>query len=243
MLQNLYYFWRTQQIKAMAKKNAPVKEDNLGFDNVEQTLTKTERFLEENAKQVGIAIAAVVAVVLILFLYNTQIVEPKAKEANTEMAQAVKWFEADSMNLALNGNASSYGFLDILDEYGSTPSGNSANYYAGLAYYAMGDFENAIAYLDEYTASDVATAAVAKGAIGDAFMELGQNEDALDFYLKAANATDNDFTTPLYLWKAGLVYESLEKASKAVALYERIAEDYPESRQAAGIETVIAALK
>ena len=48
----------------MAKKNAPVEQDNLGFDNVEQTLTKTEQFLENNARQVGIAVAAVVAVVL-----------------------------------------------------------------------------------------------------------------------------------------------------------------------------------
>lgn len=243
MLQNLYYFWRTQQIKAMAKKNAPVQEDNLGFENIEQTLTKTERFLEENAKQVGIAIAAIVAVVVVFFLYNTQIAEPKAKDASTEMAQAVKWFEADSMNLALNGNSASYGLLDILEEYGSTPAGNSANYYAGLAYYTLGDFQNAISYLDNYRASEVATAAVAKGAIGDAFVELGQMDDALDYYLKAVNATDNSFTTPLYLWKAGLIYESMEKNSKAVALYERIAEDYPESRQAAGIASVIAALK
>jgi tetratricopeptide (TPR) repeat protein len=159
------------------------------------------------------------------------------------MAQAVKWFEADSMNLALNGNSASYGLLDILEEYGSTPAGNSANYYAGLAYYEMGDFQNAISYLDDYNASEVATAAVAKGAIGDAFVELGQMDDALDYYLKAVNATDNSFTTPLYLWKAGLIYESMEKNSKAVALYERIAEDYPESRQAAGIASVIAALK
>jgi len=159
------------------------------------------------------------------------------------MAQAVKWFEADSMSLALNGNSANYGMLDIIEEYGSTPSGNSAHYYAGLAYYALGEYENAISYLDKYSASDVAAAAIAEGAIGDAFVELGQMDDALDYYLKAANTTDNDFTTPLYLWKAGLVYESMEKNSKAVALYERIAEEYPESRQAAGISSVITALK
>ena len=41
---------------AMAKKNAPVEQDNLGFDSVEKTLTKTEQFLENNAKQVGITV-------------------------------------------------------------------------------------------------------------------------------------------------------------------------------------------
>ena len=227
----------------MAKKNAPAQQDNLGFDNVEQTLTKTEQFLENNAKQVGIVVGAVVAVVLAFFAYNTYVVAPKVAESGTEMAQAIKWFEADSMDLALNGNGANYGFLDIMDEYGSTPAGNSAHYYAGLAYFATGDFESAIETLDSYNASNTATGAMALGVIGDAFAELGQMDDAADYYQKAAKSTDNAFTTPLFLWKAGLALEANDEASKAVNLYERIAEDYPESRQAAGIQGVIAALK
>ncbi len=227
----------------MAKKNAPAQQDNLGFDNVEQTLTKTEQFLENNAKQVGIVVGAVVAVVLAFFAYNTYVVAPKVAESGTEMAQAIKWFEADSMDLALNGNAANYGFLDIIDEYGSTPAGNSAHYYAGLAYYSLGEFQNAIEELDSYSASNTATGAMALGVIGDAFVELGQMDDAADFYQKAAKSTDNSFTTPLFLWKAGLALEANGEASKAVKLYETIAEDYPESRQAASIQGVIAALK
>jgi TolA-binding protein len=227
----------------MAKKNAPAQQDNLGFDNVEQTLTRTEQFLENNAKQVGIAVGAVVAVVLAFFAYNTYVVAPKIAESGTEMAKAIKWFEADSMDLALNGNGANYGFLDIIDEYGSTPAGNSAHYYAGLAYYALGDFQSAIEELDNYSASNTATGAMALGVIGDAFVELGQMDDAADYYQKAAKSTDNAFTTPLFLWKAGLALEANDEASKAVNLYERIAEDYPESRQAAGIQGVIAALK
>ena len=84
----------------MAKKNAPAQQDNLGFDSVEQTLTKTEQFLENNAKQVGITVGAVVAVVLAFFAYNTYVVAPKTAEAGTEMAQAIKWFEADSMAIS-----------------------------------------------------------------------------------------------------------------------------------------------
>jgi tetratricopeptide (TPR) repeat protein len=227
----------------MAKKNAPAQQDNLGFDSVEQTLTKTEQFLENNAKQVGIVVGSIVAIVLAFFAYNTYIVAPNAAEAETEMAKAIKWFEADSMNLALNGNGANYGFLDIMDEYGSTPAGNSAHYYAGLAYFATGDFESAIETLDSYSASNTATGAMALGVIGDAFAELGQMDDAADYYQKAAKSTDNAFTTPLFLWKAGLALEANDEASKAVNLYERIAEDYPESRQAAGIQGVIAALK
>ena len=227
----------------MAKKKAPAQQDNLGFENVEQTLTKTEQFLEKNAKQVGIAIGAVLLVVLAVFAYTTYIVAPNSAEAGKEMSKAIKWFETDSMTLALNGNGAHAGFLDIMDEYSGTPAGNSAHYYAGLAYFAQGNFQDAIEVLDGYSASDVATAAMAKGVIGDAFAELGQMDDAADYYKKAANATDNNFTTPLFLWKAGLALEAQGKGNKAVSLYERIANDYPKSRQAAGIESVIAALK
>ena len=164
----------------MAKKNAPVEQDNLGFDNVEQTLTKTEQFLENNARQVGIAVAAVVAVVLAYFAYNTYIVEPKAKEGATEMAKAIKWFETDSMELALNGNGAYYGLLDIIDEFGGTDAGNSANYYAGVAYYTLGDYENAIAYMDDYDKSDAATSATAFGVIGDAFDVVPRLNQAIE---------------------------------------------------------------
>jgi len=225
------------------KKQQPATEENLGFDSVEQTLTKTEQFLENNARQVGIAVGAVVAVVLVLFAYNTYVVKPKAEEAAKEMAKAIKWFETDSMDLALNGNGAYLGLLDIMDEYSGTPSGNSAHYYAGIAYYNQGDFENAIDQMDQYSASDVATAAMANGVIGDAFVELGQMEDAVDFYNKAYKATKNDFTTPLFMWKAGLAYEALGENGKAVKLYERILAEYPNSRQASGIAGVIAALK
>ena len=225
------------------KKQQPATEENLGFDSVEQTLTKTEQFLENNARQVGIAVGAVVAVVLVLFAYNTYVVKPKAEEAAKEMAKAIKWFETDSMDLALNGNGAYLGLLDIMDEYSGTPSGNSAHYYAGIAYYNQGDFENAIDQMDQYSASDVATAAMANGVIGDAFVELGQMEDAVDFYNKAYKATKNDFTTPLFMWKAGLAYEALGENGKAVKLYERIQAEYPNSRQASGIAGVIAALK
>ncbi|HAK70940.1 MAG TPA: tetratricopeptide repeat protein [Cryomorphaceae bacterium] len=227
----------------MAKKKASDQQDNLGFENVEQTLTKTEQFLEKNAKQVGIAIGAVVLLVLAVFAYTTYIVAPNSAEAGKEMSKAIKWFETDSMALALNGNSDHAGFLDIMDEYSGTPAGNSAHYYAGLAYFSQGSFQDAIEVLDGYSASDVATAAMAKGVIGDAFAELGQMDDAADYYKKAANATDNNFTTPLFLWKAGLALEAQGDANKAVPLYQRIADDYPKSRQAAGIESVIAALK
>ena len=224
---------------AKKKKQQPA-ENNLGFDTVEQTLTKTEQFLEKNARNVGIAIGGLVLLVLLYLMFTSSTDD---KEAADEMATSVKMFERDSMDIALNSFNGEYGLLDIISEYGGTPAGNGAHYYAGLAYQQLGEYEQAIEYLDQYDASNVFTAALAKGVIGDAFVELGQMEDALDYYIEAYIADENDFTTPFYLWKAGLVYEYLGQNANAIAVYERIEADYPESRQAQSIVGVIPALK
>ena len=146
----------------------------------------------------GITVGAVVALVLAFFAYNTYVVAPKTAEAGTEMAQAIKWFEADSMDLALNGNGANYGFLDIMDEYGSTPAGNGAHYYRPrlLCYWRFRKCYRNTRQLQRF---EHCTGAMALGVIGDAFAELGQMDDAADYYQKAAKSTDNAFTTPLFL--------------------------------------------
>ena len=42
------------------------------------------------------------------------------------------------------------GFIDIADDYSSTKAGKLANYYAGLSYLYLGEFENAIDYLEDF---------------------------------------------------------------------------------------------
>ncbi len=228
----------------MAKKKASsTKEDNLGFDTIEQSLTRTEQFLENNARQVVIAVIAIVVAVAAVFGYTKMYAAPRAVEAERQMAQAIKWFESDSLKLSLNGSGTYYGFLDIADEFGGTPSGKAAHYYAGMAYYGQGMYVEAIEQLDQFPTKATAFSALALGTIGDAFVELGQMDDAADYYVKAANIVDNDLTTPLMLWKAALTFEGLDKNDKALKLYEKIADKYPESRQAAGIESIIASLK
>lgn len=226
----------------MAKKDKAPQEEGLLVD-VEQSLTKTEQYLENNWKKVVTIAAGVTAIVLAVFAYQKYVAEPANIEAGNEAAQAIKWFEQDSLQLALEGNSASLGLIDIIDEYGSTPTGKSANYYAGMAYLQMGDFENAIAYLDDYKKGDVVLSAMALGGIGDAFMELGQDDDALDYYMKAAKTTNNNFTTPMFLQKAAMVNQMQGNNVKALKLYQRIADEYPDSRQAAGVESIISSLK
>lgn len=224
----------------MAKNSAKKDQTTEVFENVEQSLTKAELFFEQNRNPLLIAVGAILGIALIYFGYTKYIQEPQEAEAQEMIFRAQKYFEQDSLRLALNGDGTNLGFLELADEYSSTKAGNLANYYAGICYLNMGEFENAIVYLDQFSANDEILSVIAKGAIGDAFLELNQPEDALDYYSKASASSDNNFVVPIYLLKAAQTAEILGDYKKALSFYERIKEDFADSREATDIEKQIA---
>jgi tetratricopeptide (TPR) repeat protein len=214
-----------------------------GIVAVEEALSKTERFIEKNQKLMTIIIGAIVIVVLIFFGFKRFYMAPKEQEAKEQMFMAERYFEQDSLNLALNGDGMYPGFLDIIDDYGMTKGANLSKYYAGVCYLRMGNFNEAVDYLKSFKAKDQILGPMAKGAIGDAYMELNNAAEAAVYYLDAAECRDNEFTTPLFLMKAGWTYEILKDYKKAQEIYERIKQNYPASNEAREIDKYIARAK
>ena len=209
------------------------------FKNLEVTASNSEKFVEENK---NIIIGAVLAIVLVIggyMAYNDYYLAPLQKEATNELFNAKQYFEKGSYDTALKGDGQYLGLLDIADDYSMTKSGNVANYYAGLSYLKLGKYDEAIKYLEKFSSSDKMVSSVAKGAIGDAFVGLSQLDDALDFYVKAANANENDFTTPLYLMKAGNTAMELKEFGNAQDYFERIKTDFSKSAEAQSIDKFI----
>jgi TolA-binding protein len=128
------------------------------------------------------------------------------------------------------------GFEEIVDEYSITPSGNLANYYLGICYLRKGMFEDAIESLSAFDSDDLMVSSVATGAIGDAYMELGEVKTAASFYMDAANDKENDFTSPIYLMKAAAAYEELENYKKAFGIYENIKKNYADTKEGLEVE-------
>jgi tetratricopeptide (TPR) repeat protein len=224
----------------MAKKRVKTDQTTEVLENVEQSLTKAEVFFEENRNPLLIGVGVILGIALLYFGYQNYIVKPQEAEAQELTFMAQKYFEQDSLKLALNGDGPNLGFLDIAEEYSSTKAGNLANYYAGVCYLNLGQFENAIEYLDKFSGDDEIISVIAKGAIGDAFLELNQPEEALEYYSKAAKMNDNEFVIPIYLLKAAQTAEILNDYNKALTFYKRIKADFPESREASDIEKQIA---
>jgi len=221
----------------MAKKRNKTEDQ---FAQIEETLSKTEQYIENNQENLVRIVGAIVVVIALFIGYQKLYIAPMEKEAQVDMFMAELYFQKDSFNLALNGDGQYLGFIDIADEYSGIKAGALANYYAGLSYLNTGDFENAIEYLDDFSSDDIILLPLALGCIGDAYMELEDADNALSYYEDAASYTDNEFTTPRYMLKQAMIHESNGDYADALALYKGIEVDYKSSREGNGIEKYIA---
>ncbi|MFA6949504.1 MAG: tetratricopeptide repeat protein [Lentimicrobiaceae bacterium] len=224
----------------MAKKSDNTEEKIMA---VEEALSKTEIYIEKNQKMLSIILGAIALIVLGYFGFQRFILVPREKEAQSQMFMAEKYFEQDSLRLALNGDGSYPGFLSIIDDYSMTKSAKLAHYYTGIIYLNEGKYQDAIDHLEKFNTKDVMLAPMAKGAIGDAYMEMGKKDLAAEQYLKAADTYKNDFTTPVFLQKAAWAYEDAGKKDKALEIYNKIKTEYPRSAEARDVDKIITNLK
>ncbi len=221
----------------MAKKTDQTEEK---IQQVEQLLGRTEYFIEKHKNLLITIVAGIAVVILGIVAVNKFYLTPRGLKAQSEMFAAQRYFENDSLKQALNGDGVNAGFLEIIDNYGSTKAGKLAHYYVGSIYMKQGKFQDAITHLKKFTGSDQIVSSMALGLIGDASMELGNKQEAVDYYLKAATHNTNNMTAPMYLMRAAWVYEDLNQLDKALGLYEKIQKEYYRSNEARDVEKYIA---
>jgi tetratricopeptide (TPR) repeat protein len=224
----------------MAKKSDNTEEKIMA---VEEALSKSEVFIEKNQKILIIILGAIALLVIAYFGFQRFYLIPQEKEAQSQMFMAEKYFEQDSLKLALNGDGMYPGFLQIINDYGMTKSAKLAHYYVGIISLNDGKYQEAIDHLEKFSLKDEIVSPMAKGAIGDAYMELGKVDKAAEYYLEAADLKKNDFTTPVFLQKAAWAYEELGNKEKALQAYDRIRLEYPRSAEARDIDKYITRLK
>lgn len=218
------------------------------FDSLDETASKSEKWLEENAKMVYTVLGVFLIGMLVFLAFNKFVQEPKEVKAANHLAYSKALFNdaekalksQDSLyNMALNGVDNKYGLIEISSKYAGTKAGNIANYMAGMAFLKTNEYDKAINHLDKFSSEDAILAPMAKGKIGDAFADLNQLEDAYDYYKQAIAIQENSFSTPLYLFKAGNTALDLGKFDEALTMFEKIKASYPKSDEAKEIELYI----
>lgn len=213
----------------MAKKEES-KDLLESSEAIQEKIEGFEHWIQSNPKIIIGVVAALVLAVGGYFGWKYY-VDNQEVQAQKEMFQAIRYFESDSLNLAFNGDGNNLGFKQIIEDFGMTPAGNLANFYAGVIHLKQGKFPLAIYYLGDFKANDMLVQARAYSLIGDAYMEQKNYEDASKWYNKASDYKPNKQFTPTYLMKAALAYEKLNQNDKAKEVYQKIIDTYFESNE------------
>lgn len=200
----------------------------------EMKLHSAEDFFMKHKKRIT-TISTVVLIAIAGFVaYTFWYMPGQEKEAEVAIYPAQRLFGLDSVNKAIPM------FQQIVDDYGSTKAGQTANYYLGVCYFQKKDYQKAIDYLGKFNAGDVIISPLAAGLMGDAEMQLGHTDQALEDYLTAVKRNDNQLTTPIFLMKAALACELKGDYTQAVSLYENIKTQFHASQEAQNIDKYIA---
>jgi len=189
------------------------------------------------------ALILVVVAVGGYFVYQYQFRAPEEAKAAEAMWKAEEYFRQDSASLALNGDAANAGFLKIISRHGNTKAGKLAKFYAASAYMQLGDFNNAIKYLKDFSTSDKMISVRAAGLLGDAYAETGKTEEAVQQYRKAGTMYAEDAqNSSEYLFRAGLLYQTLGKNKEAVEMFTIIKDKYASTERGVEIDKYLARL-
>jgi len=219
------------------KKN--VKQTDKNLEGIEQALTRSEQFIEDNQKLLTYILGGIILLLLIIVGGNRYYLKPLNEEAAADMSFAERFFEIDSFNLALNGYGTYPGFLNVIDDYGITKSAKISRYYAGVCYHQLGDHETAIEYLNKFKTDDLLVGAAKYSTLGDAYVELGELEKAVSSYRSGIDKFENNFSSPILLKKLGIVYEEMGNLEEALEAYQVIETQYPETPEGREIKKYI----
>jgi tetratricopeptide (TPR) repeat protein len=219
-------------------------EKNIQDMESEQVLERAKGFWEKNSRNILIAGAAIILLVGGYLGYKYLYQLPADTRAQEEIFVAEENFRKDSISLALNGNATTTGFLKVIKKHGGTKTGNIARLYAGECYLLLGDFNNAVKYLEEFNANGAKQAEAKKeGLLGDAYSELKKNDEAISHYKKAGTIfPDDQALSSEYLFRAAMLLEVGGKNKEAIELYQQVKEKFPRSEKGFIVDKYLARL-
>ncbi|MEN9598079.1 MAG: hypothetical protein RL596_390 [Bacteroidota bacterium] len=207
-------------------------EQQVNAPEVNEALVKAEGVWKNVQKPV----LAVLVVALVIgggyYGYKEYIQKPKEEKAADAIFKAQQYFAIDSLNLVLNGDGQNKGALYVIKNYGGTKAANLAYYYAGVSYLKLGDFNNAVKYLKDFSTDAKQVQLLALGCLGDAYAELNKKDEAIEAYKKAARTFEEDENNSSeYLFRAALLSETSGKTKEAIDLYKELKDQFPKTEK------------
>jgi tetratricopeptide (TPR) repeat protein len=145
---------------------------------------------------------------------------PKAKKSEDSYWYGMNLIAQDSTDMAIQELQSQVKKFDGLT------GGENAQFLLASQYMKKGDFKKALTELEKVNVKDSYVSAMVVGLQGDCNSQMKKYKEAAALYQKAAKVDVNEFTSPMYLFKAGLVSEELQDYASALKFYEEIKDQF-----------------
>jgi tetratricopeptide (TPR) repeat protein len=216
------------------------RTSNAADDN--NALERVQFAYEKNKKVINGVLTAALVIGAAIFAYFKLYMGPREEKAAAKVFYAQQYFQADSLERALQGDGQHPGFVKVMRDYSGTKTANLCHYYAGICYLRMGNYKNAIKQLEDFNGKGTLLSTAAAGALGNAYLETGNTKKAIDQYEKATSDKEDVVQTPMYLMNLGAAYEMNKQPEDAKKAYLRIRDEFPASAQARDIDRTLARL-
>lgn len=196
-------------------------------------VNKLDHFWKANQKAITYIGIAIIVIIGGWYGYKEFVVKPKEQQAQAAIFMAEQYYRMDSSRLALDGDGTNKGLLYVIKNYGGTETAELAHFYAGVSYLHLGDYDNTIKYLKDYSTDSKLIQARAWACLADAYSEKNEKSKAVELYKKAGrHFPDDAIYSPEYLFRAAQLLEIENKAGDAVDVYKELKEKFPQSDRA-----------
>lgn len=227
----------------MAEKKEVQFEEVQEREQEHEVLTRAKGFWEQYSKTIIYAGSAIILIALAWVGYKNFYQGPRESRAADAIWQAQRYFEQDSLSLALNGDGQHAGFEKVAKSYSGTKAGNLAKFYAGICALRLGDYNKAVKYLKDFSTDAREIQTIAYARLADAYAELDNTADALKYYEKAGkHFPEHESLSAENLFRAGMLSETLGKEAEAIKFYKEIKDKYPRTDRGYQIEKYLARL-
>lgn len=189
---------------------------------------------DKKTKLVAYLVGGLIALILLYFAYRQFIWKPANEKSKDAYWVGLNYAAKDSTDLAIEE------LEPVVKKYDGKIGGENAQFILARQYMAKGEFKKALDLLKDVEANDTYVASMAVGLQGDCHSEMKDYEKAFKLYLEASGINENEMTTPMYLFKAGLCAEKNKNFEQAAECYIKIRDDYSGFGNQKAIEKYIA---
>lgn len=203
--------------------------ENFTLDSIKQKINSSKK-----SKLITYIVGGSILAVLLFFIYRQFIWNPGNEKSKDGYWIAQNYIAKDSTDKAIDV------LIPFVKKNDGKIGGEMGQYLLATQYMKKGEFKKALTNLEGVSINDTYISVLSIGLQGDCYSELKKYEQALELYMKAADADDNEFTSPMYLFKAGGCADQLDKFDEAIEIYTRIKDDYPTFANSKTIDKYIA---